>query len=290
MVLNRQCGRICRKKKRLSTDEPAVSHADELVLVFNLRPIRIVDIGLDLISICLGFRSASLVFSVISRQAAASAVSSSSIPPPCGHLRLLPLRPRCGTAGAPSRQRRASARQRRLLPYQIISEARRTCYGAGGWLYRLSVSDRYDSMDDRLIGHATGTTGGFQERRLIRLHSCANSRRESSARRTAQRSFGGRCCAGGSRRAGDWSRDVVGLIQGHHDAGGAGRPGRQTARPSSPAPRSGLAHGFGRRQVPARAGRRRTGARQVRCPRLSHRAADRRPRVRIMCPPLNTSH
>jgi hypothetical protein len=31
-------------------------------------------------------------------------------------------------------------------------------------------------------------------------------------------------------------------------------------------------------------------ARQVRCPRLSHRATDRRPRVRIMCPPLNTSH
>jgi hypothetical protein len=52
----------------------------------------------------------------------------------------------------------------------------------------------------------------------------------------------------------------------------------------------GLAHGFGRRQVPARAGRRRTGACQVRCPRLSHRAAGRRPRVRIMCPPLNTSH
>ena len=39
----------------------------------------------------------------------------------------------------------------------------------------------------------------------------------------------------------------------------------------------------------ARAGRRRTGALPARCPRLSHRAADRRPRVRIMCPPLNTS-
>ena len=37
------------------------------------------------------------------------------------------------------------------------------------------------------------------------------------------------------------------------------------------------------------AGRRRTGALPARCPRLSHRAADRRPRVRIMCPPLNTS-
>jgi hypothetical protein len=31
-------------------------------------------------------------------------------------------------------------------------------------------------------------------------------------------------------------------------------------RPPSPAPRLGLAHGFGRRQVPARAGRRRAGA------------------------------
>jgi NADPH:quinone reductase-like Zn-dependent oxidoreductase len=78
--------------------------------------------------------------------------------------------------------------------------------------------------------------------------------------------------------------------EGHCDAGGGGRPGRQTARQPRPAPHSGLAHGFGRRHVSARAGRRRTGARQARCPRLSHRAADRRRRVTIMCPPLNTSH
>ncbi len=188
MVLNRQCGRICRKKKRLPANEPAVSHADQLVLVFNLRPIRIVDIGLDLISICcLGFRSASPVFSFISRRAAALAVSSSSIPPPCGHLRLLPLRPCCGTAGAPSRRRRASAHQRRLLPYQIISEALRTRYGAGGWLYRLSVSDRYGSWtppDRARDGHNWRfSRASFDQAALLRYSRC-----EPPARRTAQRS------------------------------------------------------------------------------------------------------
>lgn len=47
MALNRECARIRREKKRLATDEPAVSHTDQIVLVFNLPPIRIVNIGPD---------------------------------------------------------------------------------------------------------------------------------------------------------------------------------------------------------------------------------------------------
>ena len=45
----------------------------------------------------------------------------------------------------------------------------------------------HEVLRREVLGHPAWQ-GQFQERRLIRLHSCADLRRESSARRTAQRS------------------------------------------------------------------------------------------------------
>jgi NADPH:quinone reductase-like Zn-dependent oxidoreductase len=57
-------------------------------------------------------------------------------------------------------------------------------------------------------------------------------------------------------------------------------PGRPTARHAGRAPRPGRAHRVRRRQVPARAGRRGAGPGQARCPRVSHRDANREPQLR----------
>src|ERR1035438_6140670 len=82
MALNRERARIRRKKKRLATDEPAISHADQIVLVFNLPPKRIVDIGLDLDSLFHLSHPSGQEIATVPPRPGSSLRSAKRVPPP----------------------------------------------------------------------------------------------------------------------------------------------------------------------------------------------------------------